>query len=299
MPKHLLEIDDLSAIDIAEIIRLSHVENPEQVLRNKGAALLFEKPSNRTRNSMEMAIIQLGGHPITIRPDEVGIGTRESAEDVARTLSCYHALIGARVFAHSTVEELSSASTSPVVNMLSDKSHPLQALADLLTIWKEFGTFEGCIVAYVGDANNVARSLAIGCGLMGIEFRVAHPNGYGFSKADEETIRGIGTQFSATNNPAEAVAGASVVYTDVWASMGQEEEREKRLADFEGYTVGDELFELSKDDSIFMHCLPAHPGEEVSRSVLDSGKSRIWEQAENRMHAARGFLLHLFQEENQ
>ena len=299
MPKHLLEIDDLSAIDIAEIIRLSHVENPEQVLRNKGAALLFEKPSNRTRNSMEMAIIQLGGHPITIRPDEVGIGTRESAEDVARTLSCYHALIGARVFAHSTVEELSSASTSPVVNMLSDKSHPLQALADLLTIWEEYGTFEGCIVAYVGDANNVARSLAIGCGLMGIEFRVAHPNGYGFSKADEETIRGIGTQFFATNNPAEAVTGASVVYTDVWASMGQEEEREKRLADFEGYTVGDELFELSKDDSIFMHCLPAHPGEEVSRSVLDNGKSRIWEQAENRMHAARGFLLHLFQEENQ
>ncbi|HAY51676.1 MAG TPA: ornithine carbamoyltransferase [Acidimicrobiaceae bacterium] len=299
MPKHLLEIDDLSAIDIAEIIRLSHVENPEQVLRNKGAALLFEKPSNRTRNSMEMAIIQLGGHPITIRPDEVGIGTRESAEDVARTLSCYHALIGARVFAHSTVEELSSASTSPVVNMLSDKSHPLQALADLLTIWEEYGTFEGCIVAYVGDANNVARSLAIGCGLMGIEFRVAHPNGYGFSKADEETIRGIGTQFSATNNPAEAVTGASVVYTDVWASMGQEEEREKRLADFEGYTVGDELFELSNDDSIFMHCLPAHPGEEVSRSVLDNGKSRIWEQAENRMHAARGFLLHLFQEENQ
>jgi len=299
MPKHLLEIDDLSAIDIAEIIRLSHVENPEQVLRNKGAALLFEKPSNRTRNSMEMAIIQLGGHPITIRPDEVGIGTRESAEDVARTLSCYHALIGARVFAHSTVEELSSASTSPVVNMLSDKSHPLQALADLLTIWEEYGTFEGCIVAYVGDANNVARSLAIGCGLTGIEFRVAHPNGYGFSKADEETIRGIGTQFSATNNPAEAVTGASVVYTDVWASMGQEEEREKRLADFEGYTVGDELFELSNDDSIFMHCLPAHPGEEVSRSVLDNGKSRIWEQAENRMHAARGFLLHLFQEENQ
>ena len=299
MPKHLLEIDDLSAIDIAEIIRLSHVENPEQVLRNKGAALLFEKPSNRTRNSMEMAIIQLGGHPITIRPDEVGIGTRESAEDVARTLSCYHALIGARVFAHSTVEELSSASTSPVVNMLSDKSHPLQALADLLTIWEEYGTFEGCIVAYVGDANNVARSLAIGCGLMGIEFRVAHPNGYGFSKADEETIRGMGTQFSATNNPAEAVTGASVVYTDVWASMGQEEEREKRLADFEGYTVGDELFELSNDDSIFMHCLPAHPGEEVSRSVLDNGKSRIWEQAENRMHAARGFLLHLFQEENQ
>ena len=299
MPNHLLEIDDLSASEIAEIIRLSNVENPPQVLRNKGAALLFEKPSNRTRNSMEMAIIQLGGHPITIRPDEVGIGERESAEDVARTLSCYHALIGARVFAHATVDELSTASTSPVVNMLSDKSHPLQALADLLTIWEEFGTFEGRIVSYVGDANNVARSLAIACGLMGIEFRIAHPNGYGFSESDEEAIRGVGTQFSATQNPREAVGGAYVVYTDVWASMGQEEEREKRLADFEGYTVGDKLFELSSEDSIFMHCLPAHPGEEVSRSVLDSGKSRIWEQAENRMHAARGFLLHIFQEENQ
>tara|TARA_B100000686_G_scaffold324827_1_gene380873 strand:- start:406 stop:1305 length:900 start_codon:yes stop_codon:yes gene_type:complete len=299
MPNHLLEIDDLSTSGIAEVIRLSLVKDPDQVLHNKGAALLFEKPSNRTRNSMEMAIIQLGGHPITIRPDEVGIGARESAEDVARTLSCYHALIGARVFEHSTVEQLASASDSPVVNMLSDKSHPLQALADLLTIWEEFSTFEGCIVSYVGDANNVARSLAIACGLVGIEFRIAHPNGYGFSKADEEMIQGMGMNFSSTLSPAEAVAGAHVVYTDVWASMGQEEEREKRLSDFEGFTVEDRLFELTNEDSIFMHCLPAHPGEEVSRSVLDSGRSRIWEQAENRMHAARGFLLHLFQERNQ
>ena len=248
---------------------------------------------------MEMAIIQLGGHPITIRPDEVGIGERESAEDVARTLSCYHALIGARVFAHSTVEKLASASVVPVVNMLSDTSHPLQALADLLTIWEEFGTFEGCAVAYIGDANNVARSLAIACGLVGIEFRIAHPDGYGFSKSDEEAIRGIGTLLSTTHSPSEAVAGANVVYTDVWASMGQEKERVKRLADFEGYTVEGKLFELTNEDSIFMHCLPAHPGEEVSRSVLDSARSRIWEQAENRMHAARGFLLHLFQEGNQ
>tara|TARA_Y100001970_G_scaffold45015_1_gene56421 strand:- start:1112 stop:2014 length:903 start_codon:yes stop_codon:yes gene_type:complete len=299
MPNHLLEIDDLSSAAVTKIIELSKVEDPDQVLQNKGAALLFEKPSNRTRNSMEMAIIQLGGHPITIRPDEVGIGERESAEDVARTLSCYHALIGARVFAHSTVEKLAGASTVPVVNMLSDTSHPLQALADLLTIWEEFGTFEGCAVAYVGDANNVARSLAMACGLMGIEFRIAHPDGYGFSKSDEEAIRGIGTLLSTTNSPLEAVAGANVVYTDVWASMGQEKERVKRLADFEGYTVEDKLFELTNEDSIFMHCLPAHPGEEVSRSVLDSARSRIWEQAENRMHAARGFLLHLFQEGNQ
>ena len=299
MPNHLLEIDDLSSAAITKIIELSKVEDPDQVLRNKGAALLFEKPSNRTRNSMEMAIIQLGGHPITIRPDEVGIGERESAEDVARTLSCYHALIGARVFVHSTVEKLAGASTVPVVNMLSDSSHPLQALADLLTIWEEFGTFEGCAVAYVGDANNVARSLAMACGLTGIEFRIAHPDGYGFSKSDEEAIRGIGTLLSSTHSPSEAVVGANVVYTDVWASMGQEKERVKRLADFEGYTVEDKLFELTKEGSIFMHCLPAHPGEEVSRSVLDSARSRIWEQAENRMHAARGFLLHLFQEGNQ
>ena len=298
MPNHLLEIDDLSADAIAEIIKLSQMGDPPQVLHGKGAALLFEKPSNRTRNSMEMAIVQLGGHPITIRPDEVGIGARESVEDVARTLSCYHSLIGARVFSHSTVEKLANAAKSPVVNMLSDKSHPLQALADLLTIWDEFGTFEGCIVAYVGDANNVARSLAVACGKVGIEFHIAHPAGYGFSKSDEEMLGNTGTNVSISEDPIEAVRDANVVYTDVWASMGQEKEREKRLKDFDGYTVTDSLFRLAAANSIFLHCLPAHPGEEVERSVLDSDRSRIWEQAENRMHAARGFLLHLFQEGN-
>lgn len=296
MPLHLLEVDNLSTASITEIIALSQIPNPNQSLHNKGAALLFEKPSNRTRNSMEMAVIQLGGHPVTIRPDEVGIGKRESTEDIARTLSCYHEIIGARVYAHSTVEELANASEVPVINMLSDEAHPLQALADLLTIWEEFHTFEDCVVAYVGDANNVARSLAIGCGLMGAEFRIANPEGYGFSDQDIERIRNSGAELIITNTPEEAVANANVIYTDVWASMGQEGEREKRLRDFEGFTVTDHLLDLASSNSIFLHCLPAHPGEEATRSVLDCDRSRIWAQAENRMHAARGFLMYLLPE---
>ena len=296
MPLHLLEVDNLSAAAITEIIALSQISNPNQSLHNKGAALLFEKPSNRTRNSMEMAVIQLGGHPVTIRPDEVGIGQRESTEDIARTLSCYHEIIGARVFAHSTVEQLATASEVPVINMLSDEAHPLQALADLLTIWEEFGALEGCVVAYVGDANNVARSLAIGCGLMGAKFRIANPDGYGFSEQDIARIRNIGTELMLTDSPEEAVAGANVVYTDVWASMGQEDEKDQRLRDFGGFTVTDTLLGLASKNSIFLHCLPAHPGEEVTRSVLDSNRSRIWAQAENRMHAARGFLVYALQQ---
>ena len=297
MPLHLLEIDDLSAASINEIIAFSQLPNPDQSLHNKGAALLFEKPSNRTRNSMEMAIIQLGGHPVTIRPDEVGIGKRESIEDIARTLSCYHEIIGARVFAHSTVEQLANASEVSVVNMLSDEAHPLQALADLLTIWEEFRSLENCVVAYVGDANNVARSLAIGCGLMGAKFRIANPEGYGFSDQDIARIRNSGTELLLTNSPEEAAADANVIYTDVWTSMGQEEERGERLRDFEGFTVTDSLLDLASANSIFLHCLPAHPGEEVTRSVLDCDRSKIWSQAENRMHAARGFLLYLLQQE--
>jgi len=296
MPLHLLEIDDLSAASINEIIAFSQIPNPDQSLHNKGAALLFEKPSNRTRNSMEMAIIQLGGHPVTIRPDEVGIGKRESIEDIARTLSCYHEIIGARVFAHSTVEQLANASEVSVVNMLSDEAHPLQALADLLTIWEEFRSLENCVVAYVGDANNVARSLAIGCGLMGAKFRIANPEGYGFSDQDIARIRNSGTELLLTDSPEEAAADANVIYTDVWASMGQEEEKDERLRDFEGFTVTDSLLDLASANSIFLHCLPAHPGEEVTRSVLDCDRSRIWSQAENRMHAARGFLLYLLQQ---
>ena len=296
MPRHLLEIDDLNSTELDKVLSLS-TQSSEELLLGKGAALLFEKPSNRTRNSMEMAIVQLGGHPVTIRPDEVGIGKRESTGDVAKTLSCYHALIGARVFEHETVSELSAYSSVPVINMLSDESHPLQALADLLTIKQEFGQLKGLKIAYIGDSNNVAQSLAIGSLMAGVEFRVASPNGYEFSEVSLKRIQSVGGQILQTGEPETAVEGANVIYTDVWTSMGQEAESATRLRDFNGFTVTMEMLSLADPESIFLHCLPAHPNEEVTQEVLDSSYSRIWKQAENRMHSARGAIAFLLSNE--
>jgi ornithine carbamoyltransferase len=296
MPSHLLEIDDLSSAELDKVLSLS-TQSSEELLLGKGAALLFEKPSNRTRNSMEMAIVQLGGHPVTIRPDEVGIGKRESTGDVAKTLSCYHALIGARVFDHKTVSELSAYSSVPVINMLSDEAHPLQALADLLTIKQEFGQLKGLKIAYIGDSNNVARSLAIGSLMAGVEFSVASPKGYEFSEASLKRIQSVGGQILQTGEPETAVEGANVIYTDVWTSMGQEKESATRLRDFNGFTVTMEMLSLADPESIFLHCLPAHPNEEVTQEVLDSSYSRIWKQAENRLHSARGVIAFLLSSE--
>ena len=296
MPRHLLEIDDLNSTELNKVLSLS-TQSSEELLLGKGAALLFEKPSNRTRNSMEMAIVQLGGHPVTIRPDEVGIGKRESTGDVAKTLSCYHALIGARVFEHETVSELSAYSSVPVINMLSDESHPLQALADLLTIKQEFGQLKGLKIAYIGDSNNVAQSLAIGSLMAGVEFRVASPRGYEFSEVSLKRIQSVGGQILQTGEPETAVEGANVIYTDVWTSMGQEAESATRLRDFNGFTVTMEMLSLADPESIFLHCLPAHPNEEVTQEVLDSSYSRIWKQAENRMHSARGAIAFLLSNE--
>jgi len=295
MTRHLLEIDDLNSQEI-EIV-LNCAENPaNSSLQGKGAALLFEKPSNRTRNSMEMAVVQLGGHPVTIRPDEVGLGKRESTGDIARTLSCYHAVIGARVFDHGTIKELAEYATVPVINMLSDASHPLQALADLLTIRQEFGKLTGLELAYIGDSNNVARSLAIASGLVGINFRIASPNGYEFADTDTERILQTGINLVQTDDPDVAIEGADVVYTDVWTSMGQESERDDRLQDFSDFSVTSELLKKASKKSIFLHYLPTHPGEEATREVLDGQSSRIWKQAENRMHTARGLLMFLLNE---
>ena len=296
MPRHLLEIDDLNSTELDKVLSLS-TQRSEELLLGKGAALLFEKPSNRTRNSMEMAIVQLGGHPVTIRPDEVGIGKRESTGDVAKTLSCYHALIGARVFEHETVSELSAYSSVPVINMLSDESHPLQALADLLTIKQEFGQLKGLKIAYIGDSNNVAQSLAIGSLMAGVEFRVASPKGYEFSEVSLKRIQSVGGQILQTGEPETAVEGANVIYTDVWTSMGQEAESATRLRDFNGFTVTMEMLSLADPESIFLHCLPAHPNEEATQEVLDSSYSRIWKQAENRMHSARGAIAFLLSNE--
>jgi ornithine carbamoyltransferase len=289
--RHFLEVDDLTPDELATVLDLAEHPDPPQLLAGAGAALLFEKPSARTRNSMEMAVVGLGGHPVTIRPDEVGLDVRESTEDVARTLACYHAVIGARVFDHTKLERMAAVVDVPIVNMLSDVSHPLQALADLLTIRAEFGdTTAGRTVVYVGDANNVARSLGIACGMTGMRFAVASPAGYRFGDDDLARLAAAGDEPAVFDDPRAATAGADVVYTDVWTSMGQEDEKAARLAAFADFTIDDAMLDAAADDAIFLHCLPAHPGEECTRSVLDGPASRIWPQAANRMHAARGLL---------
>lgn len=297
--RHLLEVDDLSATELGDVLDLSRAATVPRSLDGLGMALLFEKPSARTRNSMEMAVVQLGGHPLTIRPDEVGLDTRETVEDVTRTLCCYHAVIGARVFEHSKLDRMTAVSSVPVVNMLSDEAHPLQALADLLTMADEFGgvrALAGKTVAYVGDANNVARSLALGAGMLGMSVRVAAPAGFEFPQVDVARIVTSGADFFSTNDPNEAVEGANVVYTDVWTSMGQEAEAVQRRKLFSGFTIDDSLMAHAASDAIFLHCLPAHRGEEVSESVLEGPQSRVWQQAENRMHAARGALVWLMEQ---
>ena len=283
--KDLLRIADLARMDFAEILALSESEDLGRPLDGKGVALVFQKPSARTRNSMEMAVVQLGGHPVYIQKEEVGLGTRETAEDVARTLACYHAIIAARVTDHRDLDAVAAATDTPVLNMLSDTDHPLQALADLLTVKQLLGTIEGARIAYIGDANNVCRSLAEACALTGAELIVASPQGYGLETVMETLPQGV----RQVADPAEAVAGARIVYTDVWVSMGQDAEAAERLRAFAAYQVDAALMARS-DDAWFLHCLPARRGEEVSSDVIDGPRSAVWRQAENRMHTARGAL---------
>ncbi|MGA9580477.1 MAG: ornithine carbamoyltransferase [Allosphingosinicella sp.] len=281
----LLTIAELGREGLDEILALSELPDLGLPLAGKGVALVFQKPSARTRNSMEIATVQLGGHPVYIQKEEVGLGTRESAQDVARTLACYHAVIAARVMDHRDLDAMAAATGKPLLNMLSDRDHPLQALADLLTVRQLLGRLEGVRIAYVGDGdNNVCRSLAEACSLLGAELRIASPEGYGLGSAPE----GV-TQLS---DPAEAVEGADVVYTDVWVSMGQDEETEARVKAFEPYRVDETLMKRCPD-ARFLHCLPARRGEEVSAGVIDGPMSAVWLQAENRMHTARGALAWL------
>ena len=274
--KHLLSIRDLTAADLHWILAASEQPHP-RVLEGKGVALYFEKPSSRTRNSMELATAQLGGHPVYIQPNELGIGSRESVADVTHTLACYHAVIAARVFDHRLLEQMAAVNAAPVLNMLSGTDHPLQALADLLTVKQLLGRLEGVKIAFIGEGNNVSRSLAEACALVGADFAIASPEGYGLEGAQ---------QFL---DPSEAVEGADMVYTDVWVSMGGEDNDERRAA-FEPYQVDEALMARSKD-AWFLHCLPARRGEEVTAPVIDGPRSGVWRQAENRMHTARGAML--------
>jgi ornithine carbamoyltransferase len=296
-----LEVDDLDPAGIQRVLdpapawKDASSEIPP-VLAGLSVAAVFQKPSARTRMSVEVAVATLGGHPIYMREEEVGIDRREIAEDLARTLASMCAVIAARVFDHVVLERMAEAVDVPVVNLLSDAAHPCQALADLLTIREAFGGLEGRRLAYVGDGNNVAASLAFASALSGVEFVVGSPTGYELDVDVVERARNLGGVVELAGDPYDAVADADAVYTDVWTSMGQEEEADARRRAFAGWTVDAALMKAASDDAIFLHCLPAHRGEEVAAEVIDGPQSRVWQQAGNRMHAVRALLADLMEE---
>ena len=296
--RSFLSIADVSPEELGFILATARAQKKRTFpnsLGGKSVALLFEKPSLRTKVSFSVGINQLGGHGIYLGQNEVGLGQRESIADVARTLSRYVQGIVARVIAHQSLIELAEHAKVPVINALSDVEHPCQALADFLTIQEHKKNIRGLRIAYIGDGNNIAASLAQGAVMLGAHFVAASPKGYELPAAIVRIARGFsetGGSFSKANTPEEAVRGADVVYTDVWTSMGQESETKKRLNAFAGYQITEKLIKHAKSDAIFMHDLPAHRGEEVAGEVIDGPQSVVFDQAENRLHAQRA-LLHL------
>jgi ornithine carbamoyltransferase len=298
--RHFLEITDLSAQEIGEVLDLAECEPVllGRPLAGYGAALLFEKPSNRTRQSMEMAVYQLGGHPITTRGEEVGLDVRESVEDIAMILSGYHRFIAARVFDHSVLTRMVAAleaspvtSETGIINMLSDRSHPLQGLADALQMRRVFGRLNHLSVAWVGDYNNVARSLGEICALHGADLRFGCPDGFGPDLAELQRLSSLGaSSVQVTTDIFDAVRKAHAVHTDTWVSMGQEEEKAERLKIFADYQITPAVMGEAAVDAIFMHCLPAYRGLEVAAEVIDGPQSRVIAQGHDRLHAARGLL---------
>ena len=295
--RDLISIADMSPQDIRRVVdtaRMMKSGRPSSVLKGKTLALLFEKPSLRTRVSFDVAMQQLGGHAVYLSPAEVGLGEREPVADVARVLSRYVDAIATRTFAQETVEELARWADVPVINALSDGEHPCQALADLLTIYEKKGRWQGVVLSFVGDGNNVARSLMLGSALAGMDFRIASPQGYGISTELVDKAKSLAAASGATvvcvESPQEAVSGADVVYTDVWMSMGQEKEQAERQRAFSGYQVNAELLALASPDAIVMHDLPAHRGEEIADEVIEGPQSVVFDQAENRLHAQKAVL---------
>ena len=263
---------------------------PFRPLFGRTLAMVFQKPSNRTRVSFEVGMYHLGGHALPLSPQEIQMGQRETPSDTGRVLDRYIDAIMARTFSHREIEELAAAAEVPVINGLSDLHHPCQALADLLTVREEFGGQEGVKITYVGDGNKVANSLALGCALTGAGLTIAHPPGHAPDPGVTKLAAASGVAPTLTEDPQEGVAGARVVYTDVWASMGQEAEAEERKKEFAPYQVNKELMSLAAPDAIFLHCLPAHRGEEVTAGVIDGLQSRVFDQAENRLHAQKALL---------
>ncbi len=300
--KNFLSINECSAEQLKELLELSaelkklyKSGGRDLCLAGKVLAMLFEKPSLRTRMSFQVAMTDLGGNAIYFKPVDIGgIGKREPIKDIARVLSRYVDGIMARTFEHSSVTELARFATVPVINALTDRSHPCQAMADMLTIVEHCGRLEGVKIAFIGDGNNVARSLAFACAKLDMKMVIAAPAGY---ELDAETIR-TANQISADsvaqiNNPAQAVADADIIYTDTWVSMGQEDEKQKRVADFAGFQVNAKLVKSAPSGAKIMHCLPAKRGYEITDEVAESANSIIFDQSENRLHFQRALLKKL------
>ena len=303
--KHFLSLADLTPKELIGLLELAITLKSEwrkggnpPYLQGMTLGMVFQKPSLRTRVSFDMAMLHLGGHALYLSPNEISLGQRESVADVARVLSRYVDVIMARVFGHKDVIELARYSQVPVINGLSDYSHPCQGLTDLLTIYEHFGRLRGIKVAYIGDGNNVANSLIFGCSLLGADFAIASPIGYeitGDVVAKAQAFAGkSGSSLFFSHDPNEAVKDADVLYTDVWTSMGQEAETQKRLEVFSPrYQINAALVSRAKRNAIVMHCLPAHRGQEITDEVADGAQSALWAQAENRMHAQKALLVEL------
>ena len=298
--KDLISIKDLSSKEINELFALTDAlkKNPKKyagVLKGKTLALIFQKPSNRTRVSFEVGMYQLGGNAIYLSPSEINLGVREAVKDVARTLSRYIDGIVLRTFEHKNVLELAEYSDKPVINGLSDFSHPCQALADIYTAREKFKKVKGLTLAYVGDGNNVSNSLIFTCSKVGMNINVATPKGYEvisdvINDAKIEADK-TGSLIGIFNSPLEAVKNADLIYTDVWTSMGQEKEAEERKKIFKDFQVNTQLLSLAKKNCLVMHCLPAHRGEEITDEVIDGKNSVVFDEAENRMHVQKAVLI--------
>ena len=299
---HFLTIDDLTSDELMTLLdSAAAVKAKPQKWRDRldgtQVALIFEKPSARTRVSFEVAVTSMGGHALVIRDEEVQLGRRETFEDAARVFSRYVDAIVLRTFGQDRLERLAAASAIPIINALSDSEHPCQVLADLLTIVEHKGSVGGVSVAYIGDGNNVAHSLLLAGGMLGMDVRVACPKGYEpFPQVVDrakELAAHSGGKITVTDLVAEAASGAEVLYTDVWASMGQEDSAEQRRAAFDGYQIDDSVVRMADPEAIVLHCLPAHRGEEIAADVIDGPRSAVWEQAENRLHTQKALLAHL------
>ena len=299
--KDFLHVSDLSKEQLMSIIseasKLKRVfadRVEDKPFKNHSLAMIFQKPSARTRVSFETGFYRLGGHALYLGPNDIGIGKRESVADIARVLSRFNDMIMARVFDHSHILELAEFATVPVINGLTDYNHPCQIVADIFTIYEQFGTAEGLKIVYVGDGNNIVHSWLELCQIVGIDFVVACPEGYGPDMDLYSKTKDIGvSQVSINHDPIDAVDGADVIYTDVWASMGQKEEAEQRRNDFSSFQVTDKMMSATGKDTRFMHCLPAERGVEVTDSVCDASYSIMFDQAENRMHAQNAIMTFL------